>query len=75
MVSGRLFTELLEWTTGFTQTATFKCRRKAERAHSACYFANVGSLAGQGVFPSVSRGQRSYAYLTSFNNWLKSSDI
>jgi len=60
---------LLDWTTGLTQTATykvpFKCRTKAKCAHSACYFANVGSLAGQGVFPSVSRGQKSCAYLIS----------
>jgi len=73
-------TELLEWTIGLNywthpncHKIPFKCRTKAKRAHSACYFANVDSLAGQGVFPSVSRGQRSRAYLISFNNWFKPS--
>ena len=47
---------LLDWTTGLTQTA-IKCRTKTKRAHSACYFANIGSLAGRGVFPRVSRGR------------------
>ena len=76
------WTGLLEWTTGVDYRThphcykiPFKCRTKAKRAHSACYFANIGSLAGRGVFPRVSRGQRSCAYLISFNNWLKPSHI
>ena len=47
------WTGLLEWTTGLDYWThpncykiPFKCRTKAKRAHSACYFANVGSLAG-----------------------------
>ena len=35
----------------------FKYRKKAKHAHLANYFANVGSLASQAVFPSISRGQ------------------
>ena len=57
---------LLDWTTGLTQTAIkylLSVEQKLKRAHSACYFANVGSLAGRGVFPSVSTGQRLCAYL------------
>jgi len=71
------WTGLLEWTTGLDYWThpncykiPFKYRTKAKRAHSACYFDNVGSLASRGVFPSVSRGQRLCAYLISFNNWL-----
>jgi len=74
MVSECLYS--LDWTTGMDYyKIPFKRRTKAKRAHSACYFANVGSLAGQGVFPIVSRGQRSCAYLVSFNNWLEPSHI
>ena len=58
------WTGLLEWTTGVDYWThpncykiPFKCRTKAKRAHSACYFANIGSLAGRGVFPRVSRGR------------------
>ena len=63
------WTGLAEWTTGMDYWThpncykiPFKCRTKAKRAHSACYFANVGSLASRGVISSISRGQRSRAY-------------
>ena len=76
------WTGLQEWTTGLDYwthpncyKTPFKCRTKAKRVHSACYFANVGSLSGRGVFPNISRGQRSCAYLISFNNWRKPSHI
>ena len=54
----------LDWTTGLTQTAIkcpFQCRTEA---HSACTLL--------GVFPQVSRGQRSHAY---FNEHLFSADM
>jgi len=49
------WTGLLDWTTGLTQT-TIKYlfsvgQRLYVHAHLAYYFANGGSLAGQGVFP------------------------
>ena len=67
----------LDWTTGMdyctglTQTAIkclFECRTGT---HSAGYFPEVAPLACWGIFPQVSRGQRSCAYLISLYKEIK----
>jgi len=69
------WTGLLDWITGLWTTGLdywthpnckihlVQCRTEADRTYSLSYFANTALY---GVFPGVSRGQRSCAYLISF---------
>jgi len=64
----------LDWTTGLTQNGVkcpiqpFQCRIEANLVNSAHFFATFAPLACWIKFTGVSRGQRSHAYLISFNN-------
>jgi len=73
------WTGLLDWTTGLTQngvntfSSLFQCRREASHVYSAYFLAKFAPLACSGNFTGVGRGQRSRAYLISFNNELQLS--
>jgi len=63
-------TELDYWTTGLDywthpncEIQLVQCRTEAKRTYFLSYFANTAPYR---VFPGVSRGQRSRAYLISF---------
>ena len=71
-----LFTGLVDWT-GFTRKSVkclFQCRTEAK--HTKYLFTKVACIACFRVFPRVGGGQRSRAYLISFNEeHLFTSDI
>ena len=65
-----LFTGLVDWT-GLTQKSVrclFQCRTEAKHTY---LFTKVACIACFRVFPRVGRGQRSRAYLMSFNEKLE----
>ena len=66
--AGRLYS--LDWT-GLTQKSVrclFQCRTEAKHTY---LFAKVACIACFRVFPRVGRGQRSHAYLMSFNEKIR----
>ena len=65
-----LFTGLDYWTHLKWCEIPFQCRREANHVYSAYFSAKFAPLACWGNFTWVSRGQRSCAWLISFNNEL-----
>ena len=63
--AGRLYS--LDWT-GLTQKSVFQCRTEAKHTY---LFTKVACIACFCVFPRVGRGQRSRAYLMSFNEKIR----
>ena len=63
--AGRLYS--LDWT-GLTQKSVFQCRTEAKHTY---LFTKVACIACFRVFPLVGRGQRSRAYLMSFNEKIR----
>ena len=69
----------LDWTTDWTHPkwckvpfpGLFQCKREANHASSAYFFAKFASLACWGNFTGVSRGQRSCTSLKSWQNCLQ----
>jgi len=72
----------LDWTTGLDYwthpkwckifSSPFQCRREANHVYSAYFFAKFAPLACLANFTGVGRGQKSRAYLISFNEMIKS---
>jgi len=67
MVGYNHWTGLLDWTTGLDswthpncKIQHIQCRTEAKLSYFLSYFANTASYS---IFPGVSRGQRSRAYL------------
>ena len=53
----------LDWTTGLTQPAKYNSFSAEQKLYFLSYFTNTAPYS---VFPGVSRGQKSHAYLISF---------